>query len=455
MVHAKIVRNFAIVGYIEDGEVCEFANFKRADVVIAAERVGGINGGGGDCFSGRHAHLSAGERENHRHGQRGAGARVEVSGERDDGSGVDELARGPVMREAEMEAAAWKHGAGDVGAREGANVRGGEFFEMVCACGVHFDGEACRAGPGKLFGMKAQSKAAGASGGQDFARLSDGERAAVAEDIAEFGKVFGGDAWEPFAADEVDVGVGRFAVAIAKLSRDDMSAEKCGNDFERLFAIEFAEKREDFAFAGPVEAVAGFGFDGGCPVGGELREMSEGARFELRGRSSAKFADAIENAAARPSNFFVCGAGDALFVFGGARTRMNKVRVRIDEAGNDDAAGEIEFADAAGFGQAFDAAARTDGGDVSVANEKRRVGDDLRISERTSPTRRGASKRKDLRAIGQEQRMFWATRVGHFELDVHGTEKRGEAQVPGSLRPEARRWNSGVYSGATGPIAEG
>lgn len=36
MAHAKIVRNFAIVGYIEDGKVCEFANFERADAVVAA-----------------------------------------------------------------------------------------------------------------------------------------------------------------------------------------------------------------------------------------------------------------------------------------------------------------------------------------------------------------------------------------------------------------------------------
>ena len=89
MVHAKIVRNFTIVGYIEDGEVCEFANFERADAIVATKGIGGVDRGGGDGFGGRHAHLIAGEGENHGHGESGTGAWVEVGGESDDGSGID------------------------------------------------------------------------------------------------------------------------------------------------------------------------------------------------------------------------------------------------------------------------------------------------------------------------------------------------------------------------------
>lgn len=273
------------------------------------------------------------------------------------------------MREAEMEAAAWEHGAGDVRFCEGANVGSGKLFEMVGACGMHLNGEASRATAGELFGVKAQTKAAGARGGQNFAGLCDGESAAVAEDIAEFCEILGGDAWQPFAADQVNVGVGRFAGAIAKFGGHDMGTEKCGNDFKGLLAIEFAEEGEDFAFAGPVEAIAGLGFEGGGAVGGELLEVREGAGLEMGGGRSAKFADAIENASARAGDFFVGGAGDALFVFGGAGARMDEVRVRIDETGNDNTASEVEFARAAGFGHALDLAARADGGDAAFANE--------------------------------------------------------------------------------------
>lgn len=155
MIHAKIIGNFAVVGHIEDGDVCELANFKRADAVVATEGISSVDGAGRDGLGGCHAHLRAGEGENHGHRKRGAGAGIEIGRESDDGAGVDELARGSVMCEAEMEAAAGKHGAGDVGAGEGANVRGAELFEMVGARGVHFDGEAGGAGAGELFGVKA------------------------------------------------------------------------------------------------------------------------------------------------------------------------------------------------------------------------------------------------------------------------------------------------------------
>lgn len=122
MIHAKIIGNFAVVGHIEDGEVCELANLEGTNAIVAAEGVRGIDGGSGHGFSGSHAHLCAGEGQNHRHGKSRTGAGIEVGGERHDGSSVDELARRTVSREAKMKAAAGEHGASDVGARKGANV---------------------------------------------------------------------------------------------------------------------------------------------------------------------------------------------------------------------------------------------------------------------------------------------------------------------------------------------
>ena len=279
MVHTKIIGNFAIVGHIEDGEVSELANFEGADAVVAREGIGGVDGGGGDGFGGRHAHLRASERQNGGHGKRGTGAGIEVGGQSDDGSRVNEFARGTVMREAEMETAAGKHCAGDVGTREGADVAGRYFFEMVGACRVHLNGESRSSGARELFGVKAQAQAAGSRGGKDFARLRDGERAAVAKYIAEFCEAFPRDTWEPFAADEFDIGVWRFACAIAIFARDNVSAEECADDVERLLALEVAEDDKNFALAFPGEAISGFGFERGGSVRGELREMLERAAF--------------------------------------------------------------------------------------------------------------------------------------------------------------------------------
>ena len=413
MVHAKIIGNFAVVGHIEDGEVGEFANFERTDAVVTAEGVSGIDSGSGDSFAGRHAHLRAGKRQNHGHGESGAGAGVEVGGEGEYGPGVDELARRAKAGEAKVKAAAGEHGAGYFGTGESANVGGGKLFEMVGARGVHLDGEARRAGAGELFGMEAQAKAAGARGGEDLARLGDGERAAVAEHIAEFGEIPGGDLREPFAADEVDVSVGGFAGAVSKFSRNDVRAQKCPHDFERLPGFEFTERDEDLAFARPVEAVAGFGLERRSAVGGELREMRKSAGLQFGGGRRAEFADAVQNAAAGAGDFLVSGAGDTLFVFGGARGGVDEVSVGVDKAGEDDAATEIEFTGTGGFGEALNAAARANGGEASIADENRTIVDDAGGGEGGAAARRRATESENFGAIGNEPRIFCA-RIGHF-----------------------------------------
>lgn len=245
--------------------------------------------------------------------------------------------------------------------------------------------------------------------------MRNGERAAVAENIAEFGKIFGGDLRKPLAANQFNIFVGAFvaACAAAKFGRDDVRAEEGAHDVEGLKAFEFAKGDKDFAFAGPVEAVAGFGFEGGCAVTRELREMCKGAGCERCGGSAAEFADAIDNATSVAGDFLVGGAGDALLVFSGTRAGVDEVGVRIDESGENNAAVEVEFAGAAGFGEAFDAAAQADGGDAAFANEERAIAKNARVGERASAVRRGPAEGENFRAIGDEPGIQLA-RIRHF-----------------------------------------
>lgn len=76
--------------------------------------------------------------------------------------------------------------------------------------------------------------------------------------------------------------------------------------------------------------------------------------------------------------------------------------MRIDEAGDDDVVGEVEFAGAAGFAEAFDLAARADGGDASIANEERAIADDSGIAERPATARYGSAKSEKLSAARHE-----------------------------------------------------
>src|ERR1700735_409564 len=143
-VHTKIIRDFAVVGHVKRGDVSKLANFDGADAIMNAEGVGGIDGSRGDGFGWGHAHLGAGQRKNHGDAQGRAGAGIEIGGEAKDRAGLDELARGSIVREAEMKAAAGEQGADDVGETERSNVVGVDLFQMISAGGGNFDREAGR-----------------------------------------------------------------------------------------------------------------------------------------------------------------------------------------------------------------------------------------------------------------------------------------------------------------------
>src|SRR5215475_10300676 len=70
-VYTKIIGNFAEVGYFEDRQIRQLANFERAYVAGPAKGVSGVYGRGGNGFGGGHAKLRAGERKNHGHAKGG------------------------------------------------------------------------------------------------------------------------------------------------------------------------------------------------------------------------------------------------------------------------------------------------------------------------------------------------------------------------------------------------
>lgn len=81
---------------------------------------------------------------------------------------------------------------------------------------------------------------------------------------------------------------------------------------------------------------------------------------------------------------------------------MHQMRMRVNEAGENDAAAEVEFARATGFAQAFDATARTNSRDASLANEERAIANDTEIAERSATPRSRSAKSEKLGAAGDE-----------------------------------------------------
>lgn len=78
------------------------------------------------------------------------------------------------------------------------------------------------------------------------------------------------------------------------------------------------------------------------------------------------------------------------------------MRMRINEAGKNDASAEIEFARAARFAEVFNAAARADGGNAPIANQQRGIANDARIAERAATAWCSSAKSKKFGAPSDE-----------------------------------------------------
>src|SRR5271155_131357 len=156
--------------------------------------------------------------------------------------------------------------------------------------------------------MNARHQAAGASGGEDFARLRDGEGAAIAEYIAEFGETRHRYRGNPAFYQQIHVGFG----TAAEFRGNHMRAKERRMDIERVFLMQLGKQRENFELSFPVDTRAFFGFDGGGAVGGEQIQIGDRSLFKRVRSGSAQTIYRRAYPAAFLGDFFVAGAGDAL-----------------------------------------------------------------------------------------------------------------------------------------------
>ena len=159
---------------------------------------------------------------------------------------------------------------------------------------------------------------------------------------------------------------------------------------------------ERFQFAGEVETVAGFGFNGGCAVGGHFVERCQDMIGELFDGRFADAANAGADAATSGCDFFVVRTGDALFEVDQARCGEDGVGVGVDEAGKDDLAGAVDF-----FGGPWRVGAEfvggADGSDFSVLDKDSTIGDDAEVAHLApAPGSDVATQRKQLRGVRQK-----------------------------------------------------
>src|SRR5690349_10977954 len=84
------MRQFPIIRDVEKQQIRELADFQRSDAAGAAEGMSAVNGSGGNGFSRRKTHAPAGQGHGGLHAQQRSLMGVEVGGEGDRRSGLDE-----------------------------------------------------------------------------------------------------------------------------------------------------------------------------------------------------------------------------------------------------------------------------------------------------------------------------------------------------------------------------
>jgi hypothetical protein len=147
----------------------------------------GVHGRGGERLARAQPELGRSERQHEREALAERAARVEVGGERDRGTGVDERP-GRRHRPCQEERAAGEQHAGDVaGGERGDSIRTCR-LEVVDRARAELDRERDRPRFGELIAVQAQREAVRARGLEVPASLVGVEGAALEEDVGRLGK---------------------------------------------------------------------------------------------------------------------------------------------------------------------------------------------------------------------------------------------------------------------------
>lgn len=164
----------------------------------------------------------------------------------------------------------------------------------------------------------------------------------VAENVDELGELLRRCARDHFFTDEIDVFLG----AAREFFRDCVGSEKRGDHSSGPVRCRVTDRLKRFHFRIKRQAVTGFGFDRSCAMGSHLVQCLAYVSRELCEFRTANTLEAGANASAGAGDFFVGCALNSLFEINQTWRSEGGMRVRIDESGNHDLTGAIDFRDA-------------------------------------------------------------------------------------------------------------
>ena len=130
-----------------------------------------------------------------------------------------------------------------------------------------------------------------------------------------------------------------------------------------------------------IEAVAGFGFEGGGARAKHPVAMAAGGGEQLVGIGGAGEGDGAQDAAAGSGDLLVSGSGDALLELGGAIAGEDEMGVGVDEAGGYGAASGVDDVGDRRGCRSDQIGVGARGGDAAVFYEQGGVFDEAEVAQ--------------------------------------------------------------------------
>lgn len=323
---------------IPNREVAGLPRLQRADAVEAAERAGGFAGDAGQALVDGEAEQRG--RHVHRQQQRGErrGARIAVGGDRDGNAvAAQQVDRRLVRLADEIEGAGQQHGHG-AGLGQGRDARLVDIFQVIGRLRAEPRRQRRAVQVGELLGVQLHRQAVRPGGLKHARDLFRREADGLAEGIDRVGQARGGDGRQHVAADEIDIGV----FVATSLGRHRMGAEEGRRHRERPDLAQPPRRLQRLHLSNALQAVARFYLKRGDAFGDQRIDARQGRRQQLVLARGPRRLHGRDDAAARPRQLLVGGAGQAQLELVRAVAAMDDVGVAIDQARRDPAAGAID-----------------------------------------------------------------------------------------------------------------
>ena len=337
-VHAYMIGEEVVVVRVQHHHVAPLAHLDAADAVGTSQGGGPVEGEGGDGLLDAEVHVDAGQGEGQGDGAGEATAGIEVGGQGHGATGVYHLPS-PGVGFAQGEGGQGQEGGYRVPFGQGADAFVGGVEQVVGGHGTQFGGQFRSTQGNNLVGVQLQAEPHVAGGGEQAARLLDGEDPFLAEHVAELGQAVRLHLGHYFADEEIHILVRASLIFFGY----GVCAEEGGDDVHAavLVVVQAAHHLELQQFRFLVQSVAALALHGGDAHLRHAFQQVFGTGAQLDVVAGAGGPDGADDASAAAHDVHVAVSPQAPAELLGPFSAEDEVRVRVHEAGQHAAASGV------------------------------------------------------------------------------------------------------------------